>query len=263
MSKYEERRLEWEIAHSSLAKKISNSEILTYNLCRKYACLDIVKNLTHVNTNGESIIEIPKGTEFHFIGRVDTNSRYESYNPNYYYKTFERREFISFSTINNSNISHYRGDVFLVYDILPQDIVHIFPSDSFIYTGAVSEKELTHIPSLWITLNEVEDISLKMRVYNQITCKTKRNGKILKPFAVISFNGFDSKEGKTPQEVANRFGIPCIRVYPNENAVNYGNDLLLDQAVYDDVCSKLQKYCGINIDDLLSSSEFWISEFWI
>lgn len=258
MSKYELKRLEWEIAHSSLAKKIGNSEIPNYDLCRKYACSDIVKNLTHINTNGEAIIEIPKGTDFHFIGRVDTNGGYRSYDPYFYYKTFEEREFISFSIINNSNISHYRGNVFLVYNILPQDIVHIFPSDSFIFTEATSEKELTPIPSLWMTLKEVEDISLKMRVYNQITCRTKRNGKILKPFAVISFGSFDSKKSKTPQEVANRFGIPCIKVQPNEDAVNYGDDLLLDQAVYDDVCSKLQKYCGINIDDLLSSSEFWI-----
>lgn len=259
MSKYEQKRLEWEIAHSSLAKKIGNSEISSYDLCRKYACSDIVKNLTHVNTNGESIIEIPKSTEFHFIGRVDTNiGYYREYEPFNYYRTFKERNFISFSIINNSNISHYRGKVFFVYDILPQDIVHIFPTDSFIYTDAILEKKLTHIPSLWITLKELENLSLKMRVYNQITCKTKRNGKILKPFAVISFGDFDFKQGKTPQEVANRFGIPCIRVYPNENAVNYGDDLLLDQAVYDDVCSKLQKYCGINIDDLLSSSEFWI-----
>ncbi len=256
MSKYDQNRLEWEISHSSLAKKISNPEILTYNLCRKYACLNIAKNLTHVDVRGESIIEIPKGTEFHFIGRVDTNSRYKSYEPNCYYRTFERRDFISFSIINNSNISHYRGDIFFVYDILPKDIVHIFPTDSFIFTDAVSEKELTHIPSLWITLKELEELSFKMRVYNQITCKTKRNGEILKPFAVISFCGFDSKESKTPQEVANKFGIPCISVYPNENAVNYGDDLLLDQAVYYNVCSKLQKYYDINIDDLLCSSEF-------
>lgn len=258
MSKYKQSRLEWEISHSSLAKKISNPEILTYNLCRKYACLNIVKNLTHINTDGKSIIEIPKGTEFHFIGRVDTNSRYEAYEPNCYYKTFERRDFISFSIINNSNISHYRGDIFFVYDILPKDIVHIFPTDSFIYTGAVSEEKLTHIPSLWITLKEIENLSLKMRVYNQITCKTKRNGKILKPFAVISFNGFDSKKGITPQEVANRFGIPCIIVNPNENVVNYGDDLLLDQAVYNNVCDQLKRYCDIDIDDLLSTSDFWI-----
>lgn len=257
MSKYEQPKIEWEISHSSLAKKISNPEILTYNLCRKYACLDIAKNLTHVNTNGESIIEIPKGTEFHFIGRVDTNSGFNSYIPYFYYEAFERRNFISFSIINNSNISHYNGDVFFLYDILPQDIVHIFPTDSFIYTDAVSEKKITHIPSLWITLKEVEELSLKLRVYNQITCKTKRNGEILKPFAVISFNGFDSKKGKTPQEVANMFGLPCIIVNPNDNAINYGDDLLLDQAVYRNVCDELKRYCDIDIDDLLSTSDIW------
>ncbi len=258
MSKYKEQRIEWEISHSSLAKKINDSEILTYNLCRKYACLDIVKNLTHINTDGKSIIEIPKGSQFHFIGRVDTNGRSKAYEPYNYYKAFERRNFISFSIINNSNISHYNGDVFFVYNILPQDIVHIFPTDSFIYTDAVSEKKLTHIPSLWITLKELENLSLKMRVYNQITCKTKRNGKILKPFAVISFNGFDSKKGKTtPQEVANRFGLPCIIVNPNDNAINYGDDLLLDRSVYRNVCDQLKRYCDIDIADLLSTSDIW------
>lgn len=255
MSKYEESKIKWEIEHSSLAKKNVNKEILSYNLFRKYACSDIVKNLTHIKLNGESIIELPKGTDFHFVGRVDTNAS-DSYQPNPYYRSFKEREFISFSIINNSNISHYMGYVFFVYDILPQDIVHIFPCDSFTDVKANSEQKLTPLPSLWLTLKELEDISFKLRVYNQITCKTKRNGKILKPYAVISFCGFGSEKDKMPQEIANRFGIPCIRVYPNEDAVNYGDDLLLDRAVYYNVCRKLYNYCGINIDDLLSSNHF-------
>ena len=63
---------DWEIEHSSLAK-ISKQNI-TYNEARKYACEDIVNNLTRLPALAPcDILEIPKNTKFNFIGRVNTN----------------------------------------------------------------------------------------------------------------------------------------------------------------------------------------------
>ena len=172
---------EWQTKHSSLAE-ISEGEV-TYEQCRKYACEDIAKKLTYpIQENKFFIIEIPEGTEFHFIGRVDTSQGGNKTNS--YYKTFEDRDFVAFSTINNQNISHYRGKIFFAYNILPEDIVHIFPIDSDTKKQAKSEEELTWLPSLWLTLQDLEELTKQLKVYNQITCKTKRNGQILKPFAI-------------------------------------------------------------------------------
>lgn len=172
----------WEIEQSSLARN-SKSLTVTYEQCRKYACEDITNNLMHIPKDISSILEIPKGTDFHFIGRIDTSI--SSNIPRGYYKDFERRSFASFSIINNKNISRYEGGLFFIYDINPEDIVHIFPMDSNTYVTAEQEDDLTILPSLWITLEELEKLTLELKVYSQITCNTKRNGKIIKPVAVI------------------------------------------------------------------------------
>lgn len=228
---------QWEVQQSSLAK-LSEHEI-TYEQCRKYACEDIVRNLTHFPEDLPFILEIPENEEFHFIGRVDTS--FGNNTPGPYYESFENRHFVAFTTINNRNISRYKGKVFFAYNILPEDIVHIFPLDSDTSKHATSEQDLTPLPSLWLTLQELEDLTAKLQVYNQITCKTKRNGKILKPFAVIAFNQLD----EYTQEVAKNFGIGCIIVHPNKEAINYSRDLLYDYDHLKSASCKMQELYGI------------------
>lgn len=235
---------EWEVKHSSLFKK-GNFDA-TYEQCRKYACNDISNcTLNHDALNEKSsVLEIPKGNEFHFIGRVNTSIG--GNNPTSYYETFRRRDFVAFSTINNKNISHYKGDVFFAYNILPDDIVHIFPLDSDTEKMAKSEKELTSLPSLWLTLDDLENLTEQMKVYNQITCKTKRNGQIIKPYAVIAFDKIDTKI----LSIANSFKIKCIILHPNKDAINYNNDLLYDCCWLNSISPIMENKYGISVRNL-------------
>lgn len=236
---------EWEIQHSSLAKKM-NSNNVTYEQCRKYACVDISNRTINKSIPKEKsfILEIPKGKEFHFIGRVSTCL--DGNEPIPYYKAFQRRTFISFSTINNKNISRYKGGVFFVYNILPDDIVHIFPLDSATQKMATLEEDLTSLPSLWLTLDELELLTEQMKVYNQITCQTKRNGNIIKPYAVIAFDKLDERI----KMIADCFEIGCIIVHPNEDAINYNNDLLYDCCWLNSISYIMENEFGICVKSL-------------
>ena len=241
---------EWQVVHSSLAK-IKGSDI-TYEECRKYACEDIAKN-TKLKFKEEKdfIIEIPKGTSFHFIGRVDTSTNL--YDVDDYYQVFEKRKFISFSTINNKNISHYKGRAFLLYNIQPEDIVHVFPCDSNTRTdtGVMNEKDLTLLPSLWLNLNDLEELTNKLKVYNQVTCKTKRNKKILKPIAVVAFDKID--EGI--KIIAKKFDIGIVLVHPDEDAINYDNDLILyDEKKLNEVSYIIEEIYNIPVRKILAFS---------
>lgn len=213
---------EWQIQNSSLAK--TNNRV-TYDQCRKYACEDICKKTMITTISREFIIEIPKEKEFHFIGRVSTVIHSEKYKVETYYNDFKKRDFISFSTISNKNISHYPGKAFLAYNIFPEDIVHIFPLDSGTLQDAKLEEELTWVPSLWLTLEDLEKQTNRLKVYNQITCKTKRKGNIIKPIAVIAFNEINEEI----KQIANEFQIGCIIIHPDKNAINYTKDLLFDK----------------------------------
>lgn len=212
---------EWEVKHSSLAQM---SDVpMTYEQCRAFSCEDISRRTMVSFPIGKGdVVEIPEGKEFHFIGRVDTG--FYRYDPHYYFHDFDYRNFISFSTISNRNISHYKGLPFFIYNILPEDIVHVFPMDSDTDVTATSEEELTRFPSLWINLKELECLRDKMRTYNQITCKTKRNGQIIKPIAIVSFGELDDDI----KVIADRFEVGCVIIHPAKNAINYGKDFLHD-----------------------------------
>ena len=237
-----EKIIEWEIKHSSLAKKINSS--VTYEQCRRYACEDISRRTRIQVDKKKFILEIPKGKEFHFIGRVDTSFRETC--PSTYYQTFQCRKYVAFSTINNRNISRYKGGIFFIYNILPTDIVHIFSMDSDTNKMAVSEKELTVVPSLWLTLNELEELTEEMEVYNQITCKTKRKKHIIQPSAVIAFEKISEEIKKIAQE----FQIGCIIVHPDENAINYQRDLLYDYKWLDSISYIMEKKYGLDVKSL-------------
>ena len=231
------RDREWEVEHSSLFK--NKKGMVTYQECREYACADIANNLTNISKERSSVIELPVGTDFHFLGRVYTGTG--ELTPERYYEQFKNRKFVSFSSINRKNVSHYRGEAFFVYDILPEDIVHIFPLDSDTDRGAIEEEELTYMPSLWLTLSELENITYELGTYNQITCKTDRNGEILKPFAIVVFD----EASEWIQKIASQFGVSLIILHPDEDAIKYNEDLLYDCSQLNGIARKMDRLYGL------------------
>lgn len=206
------RSTEWEISKSSFSKIRTNP---TYDECRKYACKDI-STKTQIREPGK-ISEIKRGSRFNFLVRVDTNFKGLN-NPKQYYEQFERRSFISFSTINNKNVSHYGlgGGILFAYNIEPNLISHIFPMDCDSDQEAAREEEITEYPSLWLTLTELNAATLRLRTYNQITCRTKTDdGKIIKPARIIAIDSINP----TILAVAEAFGIGCTVVHPNQGAI--------------------------------------------
>lgn len=205
------RSKEWEISRSSLSK-VKKSP--TYNECREYACKDICLH-TQIEEQG-FISELPRGTKFSFLVRVGTNLSNPN-DPSTYFGQFENRNFISFSTIYNKNVSYYGlgGNILFAYNMSPELIAHIFPMDCDSDPNAINEEDITEFPSLWLTLHELNESTLKLKTYNQITCRTKCNGKIIKPVRIIAIDSI-TPEAET---IAKAFGIGCTIVHPNKNAI--------------------------------------------
>lgn len=213
-----------------------------YEQCRSYACQNIINNLTSISISKDAVIELPPGTQYHLIGKVDTS--YSNKNvPEIYYSAFKRRTFIPYTIINSKNISRYKGGIFFIYNLSYDDIVHIFPMDSDTNIGVTNEKDLTPLPSLWLTLSELESFSERLGVYNQITVKTKRNGQIIKPIAIAAFN----KISKDIRKIADLFEIGIIVLHPDENAINYRRDLLHDYYKLQSISEVMEKNYGFPV----------------
>lgn len=210
----------WIIENSSF----NNSET-TIEECRKMSFENIGNNLTKLNLPKEKYWELylPQGTEFYLIGRVDTGQIGEMFiRKKLYYKEFAQRKFMGFTEVWNKNVSHYKGNIFFLYDILPEDIVHVFPCDSDTQKYAMKVEEVSQLPSMYLTLNELERLSYEMETYCQITCRTKRNGNIIKPYAIMSVGVPTAKERQT----AKAFEIGIVIVNPDDDAIKYVGDLL-------------------------------------
>ena len=95
------KSIDWEISRSSLSKSIKSP---SYEQCRTYACNDIIKNLTYLNTDLPFITELPRGSKFCFLVRVGTDMA-DPNSPVRYYNQFAERNYISFSTITNKNVN--------------------------------------------------------------------------------------------------------------------------------------------------------------
>lgn len=240
MSMSIEEKRSWEIAHSSLVRlKKAN-----YEECRSYACRSITDGLTKIPVSKGEIVEIPYGVSFNFIARVDTSKSRD--NSNRYYKTYVNRDFISYSTICNENISHYRGSVLLAYNVYPEDIVHIFPMDSDTRKYADKEEELTSLPSLWFSLQDLNGFSSRLRVYNQVTIKTKRNGQIYKPSALIAIE----QTSDEIQKIADAFEVGTIILHPNKDAAHYNGDLLFDYYKLENVSAVMEDVYGFSVTSM-------------
>ena len=209
------KSFEWEISRSSLAKLKRNP---TYEECKKYSCEDIISSLIYEGENLPFITEIPKGKPFNFLIRVGTDITNNPNDPGAYYKQFEDRKFISFSTIFNKNVSFYGlgGNILFAYRINPNIIAHIFPIDCDSDPYANDETQITELPSLWLTLKELNAITHNLQTYNQITCSTKdEKGEIIKPYRIIVID----KISRDIENIAKQFGIGCTIIHPNKNAI--------------------------------------------
>ena len=224
----------WLIQHSSLVKRclatgVQLEKFPTFDECWKYACNSISNGtrLQRVPRVGE-VIDVNEEQSFHFMVRVDTTVQIivdgTTITPKVYYKTFESREFVSFSTIWQDNVSHYMGSPLFVYTINPEEIVHIFPMDSSTFMFAKFSKDLTNAPPLLLDLKDIDNLSTEMGCYPQITCRTKRNGKIIKPVAIAVLNNITSEDVK----IAESFGLGIFRIITSHKAIRYNGDVLCD-----------------------------------
>ena len=245
MMKY--RTKEWERINSDLYKLYlaegKSTDHLTLQDCREYSIQNIADNLTKIDTN-KSFIELTTHDKFCFIGRVDTNKPHV-YEPDKYYKECTRRTFMSFSTITDENISHYKNsdkNYMLVYNMPSNAIVHVFPCDSDTNSQATIEDDLTHFPSLWITLDKLNDLTQKVKIYNQVTCKTKYDdGTLIKPAGLLVFNDMTEEA----QKIADSFGIPIILVHTKKNVITYDGDIFKDELTLEDMSLVLKKEYGL------------------
>lgn len=231
----------WIIENSSF-----NHPGITLEECRKKCFENICMGLTKINVPKDKYWELylPKGTNFHLIGRVDTGQISNGFiKKKIYYEDFEKRDFLGFTEVCNKNVSHYRGNIFFLYNIIPADIVHVFPCDSDTQTYAKNLEELSQLPSMCLTLNELERLSYEMETYCQITCKTKRGHEIIKPYAIMALNNVTELE----KHVAKAFEIGIVVVNPDDDAINYTGDLLSDGQLYD-VSYYFKEKWGFDLD---------------
>ena len=245
LTKHDEQ---WIIEHSSLYQQTLIQKMIAKNLtleqCKTFSQNNIIENLTKVDTS-KPILEIGPNDKFCFMGRVDTSLSC-SYNKHNYYQDFENRSFIAFSTITNENISHYENknidNIMFAYNVPAEAIVHVFPTDSNTWTRAQTVEKLTELPSLWWTLDELNEYTKKLRVYNQVTCKTKINGEILKPCALIVFNELTDQA----KAIANDFNVNIILIHTNTNVINYNDDLMKDTMHLPNVSNMIYRDLGID-----------------
>ncbi len=230
---------EWEIKHSSFCRKG-----ISYEECKELSCKSILDRVTRIDVGPGEIAFIPKGRGYHFIGRVDTSGN--TLIPQNYYKNFAKRYFVGQTLVNNANYSHYQGEVFFVYDLYPEDIVHVFPMDSYTDMEAKEESKLTIFPSLWLSGEELEKFTAELKVYNQITVKTKRNGDIIKPFAVLCFE----TPSKRILEIAELFKIGTIVAPPDDDAIFFDGELLTSEVKLDEMSDIFEKRVGISPKEL-------------
>ncbi len=230
---------EWERQHSTLFQADNTANL---SQCRMYSRKSIVNGLTKISIEKGEVVEITDN--FHLLGRVNTVVISDA--PEYYFKAFQERDFISFSTICNTNVSRFKGKPFFLYDLIPNDIVHVFPMDANTNIYAMNVNHLTILPSLWITLEELERITYQFRAYNQVTARTKRQSTIIYPYAVAAFGEVDEKI----QKIASAFELGIVLLHPDKNAVNYDGDMLYDWATISKASSFMEKQYGFSVDDL-------------
>ena len=96
--------------------------------------------------------------------------------------------------------------------------------DSSTFMYAKHSKDLTNAPPLLLDLKDIDNLSTEMGCYPQITCRTKRNGRIIKPVAIAVLNNITSEDAK----IAESFGLGIFRIITSHKAIRYDKDVLCD-----------------------------------
>ncbi len=182
---------------------------------------DMLASLTTIDFNGRNKIQVRD--KFKFLARVNTtpNGRCSMQE---LIKQSTEREYLSYSIITDENISRYKSNdsFMLIYEDMPAEaVVHMCPIDSDTDTKANNELNLTGYPSFWYSPKEFDNLTNKIGLYNQVTCKTRIGDKIILPTAILTFKNV--KPDATL--ISKSLGIPIVVAFPQKNAINYQGDL--------------------------------------
>ncbi len=224
MSKEQKER--FEVLTASLRKEIDSTSFSVAE-AKSFACNDIANNLTKIPNELPFISELGSDEPFCFLARVDTSASGD-YDPRQLTKQLKSRKFLSYTVITEKNISHYqtKHPFMLAYNMPAEAIVHVFPTDSDTNINASNEDEVSAYPSLWLTLDELNEFTNDIQLYNQITCKTKVNGEYILPAAILVFN----ETNDAAEEAAKNLGLPVIIAHPQKDAINYiGDSVFIDR----------------------------------
>ena len=209
----------FEILTSSLRKKVN--DFVSLEDAKNYAINDIAEGLTKIpeGLDTENAFEI--NAPFKILARVDT-SKDGDYDLDAFAKQSLDRNYLSYTVVTDKNISHYKTNhsFLLAYNMPAEAIVHVFPTDSDTRLYATKDDEVSGEPSMWLTLDELCELSDEIELYNQITCRTQVNGKPILPSAVLVFDKIEPDA----EEVAKRFGLPIVIAHPQKNAICYVGD---------------------------------------
>ncbi len=200
----------WEMSHSSLSLV---KDDCTYYDVKNYSLRNIVGHLTRVKNKNDLVLL----NDFKFICRVSDSLESE-------YKYLNEVNYARFSTITSNNVSRNKNKIIFIYDILPSDIVHIFPLSTPINDKSNESDNVSLVPSLWLKYQDLAKIRNKLQTYDEIICKTKRNNQVLKPFAILDFNIFN----KNNYDLARYYNLLYLLGKTTNKYIEYIGDILND-----------------------------------
>ena len=190
-----------------------------YEKCRDYATESIVNSLYPLNTLTEKVTYL-KG-KFNVLARVRTLWEAKDL-----YVTFQVRDFCSFSTLNEKNVSHYGDSVLYGYytGVVPKLIAHIFPCDSLSKAGARFRNRITKAPNWFLDIDDLNTITYRKKTYNQLCIATKNQGEILKPDCIICIEKVDEQS----QKAADEMGLNILVLPKMEDTIENNEDIYSD-----------------------------------
>lgn len=222
----EDLKNRFEFLTSSL-RKLKPTESISLEDAKQFSIESITNGITKLPENLPQVYELEKGVPFNFIARVDTSDK-GNYDIDKMFEQANSRKYLSYSLITEKNISHYKTKhpFMLIYDIPPEAIVHVFPTDSDTNIYAEEDRCVCSQPSIWLSLNELRDFTDDIGMYNQITCRTKHDGNIILPKALLVFNDVNADV----VEASLKLGLPVVVAHPEKDAINYVGDSIFVNA---------------------------------
>ena len=88
----------------------------------------------------------------------------------------------------------------------------------------------------------MEIVKKDLGVYDQIICRTKRDGEIIKPITVLALEIITDQE----KRMSYNFEVLIAICHPEENAHNYCRDMLWDESKLEEVSRKMKERYGLD-----------------